>query len=604
MEITRRAALQGAAAALLGSSSVLAGCGNSDADSGGHSLRFSRDAWNYDATNDVYYRLGNVYVARPGATAYENLGVYVPGKYLDASKNSSGKYTASVNRSREVGGFTADTAPIVFPVNTPGYAAQRPPTSYSYQDVSSYVEAGFVYVAARMRGRDSETGTYYDNAPWGVTDLKSAIRYIRYNAGLIPGDTDRIFVFGMSGGGAQSAVAGASGGSKLYTPYLRSLGAALTDRRGRAISDAVAGAMCWCPITSLDWANAAYEWNMGQFASSGTRAQGTWTKAYSTDLADAFAKYVNVLGLKDSSGKTLALQRSARGEYLAGSYYEHLIEVITTSLNDCLSYTTFPYTQSSMGAPGGGARTGNAPGSSGTNSGPLPSGSAPSGSGSAPAGGTQGGSSKTFETAEKYLEYLNSDTHWVSYDRASKKAKVHNLQGFVKSQKQATKDVGAFDGIARGQTENLVLGHGSNPLHFARVSRSVIASHQHEYATLKDWNDAYGASAYDTDFAKTDTLGKDQAYRVNMYDPMYFLSDYYDGYRTGSVAPNWRIRTGIKQGDTANTVEINLALGLREFGIKNVDFATVWGEGHTMAEETGQPVANFITWVKRSVGRA
>ena len=43
------------------------------------------------------------------------------------------------------------------------------------------------------------------------------------------------------------------------------------------------------------------------------------------------------------------------------------------------------------------------------------------------------------------------------------------------------------------------------------------------------------------------------------------------------------------QGDTANTVEINLALALRDYGIKNVDFATVWGEGHTMAEETGQP---------------
>lgn len=596
MEITRRAALQGAAAALLGSSGVLAGCGNG---STGYSLRLSSDAWHYDAANEAYYQLGNYYVARPAAKAYENLGVYVPGKYLNASKNSNGKYTATINRSRHVAGFTADTAPIVFPVNTPGYAAQRPPTSYSYQDVSSYIEAGFIYVAAGMRGRDSETSTYEGNAPWGVTDLKSAIRYIRYNADLIPGDTDRIFVFGMSGGGAQSAVAGASGDSKLYTPYLRSLGAALTDRRGKAISDAIAGAMCWCPITSLDWANAAYEWNMGQFASSGTRAQGTWTKVNSTDLANAFAKYVNMLGLKDSSGTTLALQRSANGEYLAGSYYEHLIEVINTSLNDFLSYTTFPYTSSTMGGAGAGgaAPSGTAPGSGTTGT---------TGTGTTPASGAPGGSSssETFKTVEKYFEHLNNGTHWVDYDSSTKKAKVLSLEGFVKSQKPATKDVGAFDGIARGETENLVFGHGTNPLHFARVSRSVIASHQSEYATFKDWKAAYGASAYDSDFAKTDTIGKDQAYRVNMYNPMYFLSDYYDGYRTGSVAPNWRIRTGIMQGDTANTVEINLALALRDLGITNVDFATVWGEGHTMAEETGQPVPNFIKWVKRSVGRA
>jgi hypothetical protein len=32
---------------------------------------------------------------------------------------------------------------------------------------------------------------------------------------------DSIFTFGMSGGGAQSALVGATGDSELYTPYLR-----------------------------------------------------------------------------------------------------------------------------------------------------------------------------------------------------------------------------------------------------------------------------------------------------------------------------------------------------------------------------------------------
>ena len=41
---------------------------------------------------------------------------------------------------------------------------------------------------------------------WGVTDLKAAVRYLRYNDSLIPGSKNRIFTFGHSGGGAQSAL--------------------------------------------------------------------------------------------------------------------------------------------------------------------------------------------------------------------------------------------------------------------------------------------------------------------------------------------------------------------------------------------------------------
>ena len=77
---------------------------------------------------------------------------------------------------------------------------------------------------------------------------------------------------------------------------------------------------------------------------------------------------------------------------------------------------------------------------------------------------------------------------------------------------------------------------------------------------------------------------------------MYFISNYYDGYGTSTVAPNWRIRSGIEQGDTALTVEINLALALNTLG-KNVDFACVWDEGHTEAEISGGSTENFISWV-------
>ena len=56
---------------------------------------------------------------------------------------------------------------------------------------------------------------------------------------------------------------------------------------------------------------------------------------------------------------------------------------------------------------------------------------------------------------------------------------------------------------------------------------------------------------------------------VNIYNPMYYISSYYNGYNTSKVADYFRINTGITQGDTSNCVEMNLALALKNFG-KNV----------------------------------
>ena len=541
-------------------------------------LTLDSAAWRYDATGDVYYQLGLSYAATPQASDYETLGIYVPGAYFTGTDNGNGTYTATINASGAVGSFTAATAPTVLPVNTPGYSAQKPPTEYSYDTIKAYMEAGFIYVHAGLRGRDSNSQTYSGNAPWGVTDLKAAVRYRRYNAASIPGDAAKVYVFGHSGGGAQSAVAGASGDSGLFAPYLAALGAATTDTSGKALSDAVAGAMCWCPITTLDSANAAYEWNMGQFASSGTRAEGTWTRAYSQDLAAAFPAYLNELKLTDSDGKPLSLESSSKGTYLAGSYYDHLVAVIQKSLNDFLSVTSFPYTPSStemagMGPGGGGA----------------PSGGGPDGQSSS--------ETTTYNTVEEYIASLNSSSQWVAYDASTNTATITGLEGFVTSQKNASKDVGAFDGVDRAQTENLVMGSGENKLHFSSSSREVISKGQSKYSALSGWSDDYGVAAYEKDLATKDSVGTDMATRVSMYDPLYYLTQDSKGRGTSTIAPAWRIRTGITQGDTASTVEVNLALALQQAGAGSVDFATIWGQGHTMAELTGTGEENFIAWV-------
>lgn len=578
---------------------------------GAASLAFDNSAWNYDADNDVYWQIGVQYVTNPATLEYETLGIYVPGAYVAAADNGDGTYTLTVNDAGTVNGYTAATAPIVFPVNTPGYSAQAAPTSYSYDEVSSYLQAGFIYVQAGLRGRnngydDAGNLLYSGGAPWGVTDLKAAVRYVRYNAGVLPGNTNSIFVFGMSGGGAQSTVMGASGDSDLYTPYLEAIGAAMTDANGAAISDAISGVMAWCPITSLDYADEAYEWNMGQYATTGTRADGTWTAALSDDMAEAYAAYINAAGLTDENGNVLTLTPSDSGIYAAGSYYDYLLAVVQQSLNNFLADTTFPYTPSAGGGfmgggPGGGTPPeGMTPPSDATGTAATDANATADTTASTSTEAT----STTYETAQDYIDSLNATAQWVTYDAASNTGTITSLADFATYAKTATKDVPAFDDLNRSQAENYVFGNDeSDALHFDSGVAALLAANQDEYATYADW-DAAVVEAYATDLQALDTLGNGIATRMNMYNPMYYLLASSEGYGASTPATYWRIRTGIEQGDTASTVEVNLTLALQAYdGVQAVDFATVWAQGHTMAERSGDSTTNFIAWVNEMVGQ-
>ncbi|PWW02791.1 hypothetical protein DFQ01_10867 [Paenibacillus cellulosilyticus] len=574
------------------------------------SLTFNDKTWNYDAENDVYWQIGISYGSTTETKDYETMAIYVPGAYMNATANGDGTYTCSINESATINGYTASTAPIVFPVNTAGYSAQKAATQYSYNGLSSYMDAGFIYVYSGMRGRnngydDSGNLTYSGGAPWGVTDLKAAVRYLRFNEASLPGNTDSIFVFGHSGGGAQSSVMGASGDSSLYYDYLKSIGAAMYDADGNYISDAINGVMAWCPITSLDYADEAYEWNMGQYITAGTRADSTWTSALSDDLAGAFASYLNELGLKDEDGNVLTLEQTTDGIYTAGTYYDYLLAEIEGSLNNFLSDTTFPYTKSAGGFmgdggfSGGGAPSGEMP--EGMPDGAMPEGGMPEGM---PDGGGQAdsGESTTYKTAKDYIASLNSDTEWVTYDAATNSAKITSIAAFVQHMKNASKSVAAFDDLERGQAENMVFGNDeSDALHFDSVLAKLLEANQNKYAAFSDWDSSLVAT-YAKDLQALDKLGNSSEVRQNMYNPMYFLDDYYTGYQSSTVAAHWRIRTGIEQGDTALTVETNLALALKNASdVKDVDFETVWGQGHTTAERTGNNTDNFIEWVNESV---
>jgi len=671
----------------------LAACGgktvSSPAASGGGyrqdsaALTFDGTKWNYDETNDVYWQIGVSYCAAPQDERYETLGIYVPGAYMAGTRNADGTYTCTVKAGGTVGNYNASTAPVVIPVNTPGYAACAAPTEYGYDSVSAYLKAGFVYLQPGIRGcitdmdaieggqaasaspsasapgeasaspaapasalpatdtaavesppSSAETEASASpnasasaspspsaavtaaaspsanassgasgGAPWGVTDLKAAIRYFRFNAAFLPGSADSVFTFGMSGGGAQSALVGASGDSALYTPYLEAIGAAMTDKEGKTISDAICGSMCWCPITSLDYADEAYEWNMGQFSSTGARANSSFGSALSTDLAAAYADYINALKLKNGE-ITLSLEKTDNGVYQAGNYYDYLLSVIQVSLNNFLADTTFPYTEAAgaQQLPDGtnGSFGGNASGPSEGMAGTAPSGAPGGQTLQSPATQTDGASAgTTYKTVQDYIDALNSDARWVIYDETTNKARVTSIRAFVTHYKTATKALGAFDELDRGQGENALFGNGRDlAYHFDPTLAKLLKSNTASYGAFRDWQASYAVD-FAADLAERDALGTDMQTRVDMYNPMYYLCNYYKGYNTSTPAKYWRIRTGIGQSDTALTVETNLALALKnDATVKDVDFAAIWGQKHTMVERTGDSTTNFTNWVE------
>ena len=158
----------------------------------------------------------------------------------------------------------------------------------------------------------------------------------------------------------------------------------------------------------------------------------------SGDLAGAFGSYINDLGLKDSKGNLLVLEKSPDGIYTSGSYSNFILSTIENSLNNFLSDTTFPYTKTAGGFKadggfGGGAPIGNMPGQgiSGVNT------------------DQSADTTTTYETVQDYIDSLNSDEEWVKYDVNTNTVTITSIEAFVKYCKNASKAVPAFDNVNR-----------------------------------------------------------------------------------------------------------------------------------------------------------
>lgn len=370
---------------------LFASCGNPDSDNTEETTapkpvtnlsKPDMAKWRYIEDNDIYYQVGIGYCETPADERYEQLAVFVPGAYMNATDNGDGTFTCELNESAALHGYTALNAPITMQIYTPGYAAADALTEEIVsqnnalsREIEEITSQGIIYACPGCRG-------IREGAPASVTDLKAAIRYLRYADDVIPGDAESIFVFGMSGGGAQAAILGASGDSALYDPYLKAIGAV------QGVSDSVKGAMAWCPVTNLGTANAEYEWMMG----CTRKDRSDEEKAISDGLANAYAEYVNSAGFKDVNGKPLTLTQSEDGIYQAGSYYEYVKIVIETSLNHYLADTAF-----------------------------------------------------TGSSAQEYIDGLNADKQWIAYDKSTNTAAITSVADFVNHCKVASEGLVAFD---------------------------------------------------------------------------------------------------------------------------------------------------------------
>ncbi len=133
------------------------------------------------------------YVADPVDTKYQSLDVKVPVE-VDGTAVSAGD--APIVLVNSVGGFLS--------VNNLEKSMRGPggEDSVGARHGELALAAGYVVVWPGCRGRDNRAsdGTFYGKAPAGIVDLKAAVRYLRHNKGIVPGNVEWIISTGCSAG--------------------------------------------------------------------------------------------------------------------------------------------------------------------------------------------------------------------------------------------------------------------------------------------------------------------------------------------------------------------------------------------------------------------
>jgi len=277
-----------------------------------------------------------VYVDKTVNAEFQKMHIFVPEAYY---------------RGESINGYTLETAPVFMPNSVGGYMPGRvdEPGYKMFSEKKELnaiffaLQHGYVVAALAIRGRVQKNGAgiYTGKAPACVIDYKAAVRYLHFFAKELPGDESKIIINGTSAGGALSSLMGATGNHPDYDSYLEALGAA-------DAGDEIFAASCYCPITNLDHADMAYEWEflgenkyyrMDMKMDEGGRPTFTPENGMMSELqiqvskeeAKLFPEYVNHLNLRDQDGTILTLDE--KGD---GTFKEYMKKVVLTSAQRAL----------------------------------------------------------------------------------------------------------------------------------------------------------------------------------------------------------------------------------------------------------------------------
>ena len=132
--------------------------------------------WTFDDAHKCWCLEDILYTPAASVPKFQRLSIFAPADLMNADGSMAEK---------------AKSVPVVFENNSAGYM-QMPhvwldgPRCYAQQ----YLDSGFVYVSCGCRGRESRDaqGTAVGKGPASIVDIKTAIRFLRHNSRVLPGD--------------------------------------------------------------------------------------------------------------------------------------------------------------------------------------------------------------------------------------------------------------------------------------------------------------------------------------------------------------------------------------------------------------------------------
>jgi acetyl esterase/lipase len=499
---------------------------------------------------NVRWYKGICYVAHPIAAAAQQPGG--PGGGTTTIPDTACGYQ-SMNVFVPESAFGDQRAPVYFAVNNSGWKASHlraslvAGTSYnsSTSNAGAALKAGYVFVdvASRSRGLIGADGSFPGKAPSAVVDAKAAVRYLRLNDATMPGSAERMVVNGTSGGGALASILGASGNSGEYTPYLAAIGAAGVDAKGRStVRDDVFAVNAYCPITDLGNADTAYEWLYNVLATRDTTGSNPSPEA-SAAIAAEFAAYEKSLGLRNPDGSRLTAAT------MLDTIEKEVVRSAETYLKADPAHTIPPLGgtfEITSGAPGGPPTT------------------------------------KT---------YVND---WIDVDTATRTVRSVDMAkylAFVATQ-ATLKTTPAFDAV--GVDGNTTSGTETDL--FGPPSQKYLNYTEYSWNHNDVAGDGSGLDdtglTWDRYTGKQSTTVDDQ---IHLIDPMDFIGT------SADTAPNWYVRHGTRDRDTAFTVSVNLDRALAaDKQVKNLNYRLAWNQPHA----GNYDVPEAMAWIADAVRKA